>query len=666
MAAKNPFTITTAVDYSDAEINKYWVDVPFAQKKIFEIINTSSPMPMLILGGKGSGKTHLMRYFSFNAKKIRHEDNLKGGLEDDKYIGIYLRCGGLNSDRFSESHIGANASKTLFAYYIELWFTQLLLQILEDICLNIPEVKSREKSVCEQVVKTLFDTDLKESTIQSFAELKELLKKFQNQMDFEMNNSSITGKSLDNVQINTTRGKLIFGLPQLLKAKVPLFKDFQFIYLIDEFENLTEEQQRYINTLLRHREAPVTFRVGARWYGVKTYKTYSGNEEIKAGSEYERHIIDKLLRENIEAYEAFVNEMCLNRLRESGYTVVNPNPEENSFSSYFEEFDTESTLSSLKEKNRFGHFETLRSKLKSKVNLKDEDEIISNLSNSNPVIERTSVMLFYREWNDSKGANLLKSSKEIKKDTSKFINAKSRADRVQTRHFKVLDKFRADIVDQLLKEARERIPYTGFEKLTKMSSGIPRLLLITLKHIYRWAIFNQEKPFQNEPITNYSQIKGVDDAYNWFLEDARVPGPNGKRISDAITRLGQFLQELKFSDVPPECSISTFSINITDISENVRQVLDYLEQYSYIINVTERTDKNSVRKFETYQMNGIIAPKWDLALYRRGIVKFTRDEVNAIFDSGDDSFEKVRRSRMSRYNFPFANPTTETPLFDLK
>ena len=65
----NPFNITKAVDYSDEEINKYWVDIPEGNGFI-DIIKPTSPMPMLILGGKGSGKTHIMRYFSFNLQKL--------------------------------------------------------------------------------------------------------------------------------------------------------------------------------------------------------------------------------------------------------------------------------------------------------------------------------------------------------------------------------------------------------------------------------------------------------------------------------------------------------------------------------------------------------------------------------------------------------------------
>jgi len=58
----NPFNITKAMDLSDEQIDRFWVDLPGGHA---EIGNPASPMPMLISGGKGSGKTHLMRHYSF-------------------------------------------------------------------------------------------------------------------------------------------------------------------------------------------------------------------------------------------------------------------------------------------------------------------------------------------------------------------------------------------------------------------------------------------------------------------------------------------------------------------------------------------------------------------------------------------------------------------------
>ena len=76
----NPFNITKAVDFNDQEINDYWVDIPSGEG-FAAMAKPTSPMPMLILGGKGSGKTHLMRYFSYPLQRIRYGKDVLGGIK---------------------------------------------------------------------------------------------------------------------------------------------------------------------------------------------------------------------------------------------------------------------------------------------------------------------------------------------------------------------------------------------------------------------------------------------------------------------------------------------------------------------------------------------------------------------------------------------------------
>ncbi|MCX2584796.1 hypothetical protein [Pedobacter sp. MR22-3] len=652
MSNINPFNITKAVDYSDEEINKYWVDIPNGNGFI-DILKPSSPMPMVILGGKGSGKTHIMRYFSFNLQKIRYGKDLLENIQKDKYIGIFLRCGGLNSSKFSGNNEKPEAWKNIFAYFLELWFAQLLASIIIEIIEAYPEqVKPYEKNVC-LMLNDLFDTDT-EQNFESLEQFSSYLQKLHKEVDFEVNNSVITGKKISDIRIMTSPGKLIFGFPRLIEKQIPFLKDVQFIYLIDEFENLTKHQQQYVNTLIRERETPVSFRVGSRWFGIKTVKTNSGDEELKVGSEYEKYIIDDLLRTG-EGYETFAKEICVSRLKQAGFKIAD-NADLNSF---FEEFNLESFFKKLQNKERSigkSYLVSLEKKLFSrKIPQKAINKILENLKlDVNPLLERTNVFLFYRHWKD--GDDLEQASIDIAKSCQNYV-----AGDKTSPHYKVLDKFRNDLIDQLHRESREPISYSGIEKLIKMSSGIPRHLLIMLKHIYRWSIYNGEQPFENANISENAQQKGIVDASSWFLEDARASGEDGKLMSSSIKRLGQYLQEIRFSDTPSECSLSSFSIKLIDIDETINRTLEYLEQYSYLIRIKTAREKNSSVQRVGYQINGILAPLWELPIYRRGILHLTTDEVGVIFGkTSDQEYNKIKNSRMANYNAPFKisnNPT---------
>ena len=151
----NPFNITKAVDFSDQEIHDYWVDIA-GGAGFRDMLKPTSPMPMLILGGKGSGKTHLMRHFSYALQRIRHTDNVSDGIESDGYLGIYLRCGGLNAARFGGKGQSEDSWKEMFAYYFELWLGQLLLTTVIDLCSGRDDFGAQEPSACQEIA-TLFD-----------------------------------------------------------------------------------------------------------------------------------------------------------------------------------------------------------------------------------------------------------------------------------------------------------------------------------------------------------------------------------------------------------------------------------------------------------------------------------------------------------------------------
>jgi hypothetical protein len=59
---QNPFSISKASDLSDQEIRDFWVD----EINFSDLIEPRSLKPKIIVGGKGSGKTHLMKHFSYD------------------------------------------------------------------------------------------------------------------------------------------------------------------------------------------------------------------------------------------------------------------------------------------------------------------------------------------------------------------------------------------------------------------------------------------------------------------------------------------------------------------------------------------------------------------------------------------------------------------------
>src|SRR3546814_3539090 len=92
---------------------------------------------------------------------------------------------------------------------------------------------------------------------QSISELSALLRHWQRDLDAAINNAALS-QTLD-ANIRATRGRLVFGLPSIAARIWRPLDGIQILYLLDEFENLTVDQQRYINTLVREKDGPTSF-----------------------------------------------------------------------------------------------------------------------------------------------------------------------------------------------------------------------------------------------------------------------------------------------------------------------------------------------------------------------------------------------------------------------
>src|ERR1700709_725253 len=57
----NPFEVTKAVDFTDAQIEATWVDWPSGG--FLHLADPRSPMPRFLVGGMGGGRKHTPRYF---------------------------------------------------------------------------------------------------------------------------------------------------------------------------------------------------------------------------------------------------------------------------------------------------------------------------------------------------------------------------------------------------------------------------------------------------------------------------------------------------------------------------------------------------------------------------------------------------------------------------
>ena len=660
----NPFDITKAVDYTDEEIFKFWVNMD--GQNFQNIMKPSNPMPMMIVGSKGSGKTHIMKYYSYELQKIRiqHEKKkLREGLSAQKSIGVYIRCSGFNANKFQGKGVDETKWTALYGYFWELWVGERLIRMLLDLKENGAIDDCNETEVIKEI-KSLFLEDL--DCEDTFIAMRNKLLDLQKDLDYQVQNFMFLDQAAPVVKILLSVNRLTYGIPVILSEKVELFRNKYVMYLIDELENFTEKQQELIQTLLREKPVQCTFRIGTRAYGIRTYKTLGGIEENHDGSEFEKIVLDDVLR-RYDKYDQYIINICENRLHNSSLSL----PKNFNIKEYIETQTSQDILDkvfSKKELQSQSYFvrlvKNLNSLGKSKLSTKDIDIIVDNLRfEQDRIIERTNVFLIYRKIRDKKFGELIKTSESIKESALRYYtNGDSDTDQ-----HAFIEKYRQDVVDAIAREGRVDIPYNGMDRLIQLSCGTPRTILRLLKSAFDYQYFNTNRlPFEeNRMLTCKSQKAGIDNTEDWFFEENRIPSSEQTRVVDSVIRLGNFLQALRFSDLPPQCSINIFSVKIEDLSPKARRTFELLQRYSYFIAQDNRREKNSDNKTQVFQLNAILIPKWELALSKRGLIELNKEEAELIFDiDRQQEYDDMLTKKLKKYKFPFTiEPDYQSDLF---
>ena len=666
----NPFGVTRAADFTDEQILQYWVDLSYGEGFV-DLIQPRLEMPMLILGGKGSGKTHIMRYFSFPLQEMRYCDDLAGGVSRDGFVGIYMRCSGLNSNRFRGKGQSDETWADVFAYYMELWLSQLVVEICCNFVDNSSDNDSVEQSINAEI-EDLFDEPVCEFPT-TLGALGKHLRHLQRELDVAINNCGIRGEL--NVSIRVSPGRLIFGIPRVLSGHIPLLKEILFVYLIDEYENLTEAQQKHINTLIREKQSPVSFKIGSRLYGVRTYSTFCADEDNKEGSEYDRLPLDEKLRNNRSKYSAFAGHIVIRRLEMPNFLNHPLTTDDDRQEFFLRSFGKVSTdglaepatrfvLSEYSDRDR-PYFSALRRVLHKGLHanaspgIQSSDAIETAINMLGcpqfPLLEKLNCFIFYQQWKTRN--DLFYAAEQIRSDCQLYLGERD----TSTKYHDKLLHWKYDLLAQLWRECGRRQQYAGFATLLELSWGNPRHLLILLKHIFRWAVFRDEQPFAGKPISIRAQSEGVREASDWFFRDARMTGKDRKFVLDAIGRLGTLFRSIRYSNKPSECSLSTFSYDQTSVSDETRRLIDVAEKHLLLVYVGGQNDRNSDRVDMKFQLNRMISPKWDISFSRRGALAISGDDLNTIFDpSYTSKFEQMLKARVDPMTAPFFGSRKET------
>lgn len=664
----NPFSVTKATEFSDLEINAYWVNFNTKEDISIEmLLNPREFMPKYLIGGKGCGKTHILRYFSFPLQQIRNENDIHKILSNDKYIGLYSVFSGLNSSRFTGKGISDAEWNSVFEYYFELYICDSLLHTLE-VVFNLLDYGSAEEKIIQSIL-SIFNNYKEISGVKTFSSLIGFLSELRRKIDSQVLNAAFTRKlDFDEVKILFAPGDLLFGIPRHISNSNETFKDVKFIYIFDEYEKLFEWQKKFVNSLVWDKKKPVTFWIGARRYGYTTRETRTG-EIMKSGSEFQDISLDVIIRRNELFYKQFATKLYTNRLMkyyEFRRLKVNEKDVNKSFYERFVPYDENKILAEIKDKNKnkeYKHLRDLREKLSLGIksgmalnlnrdtNLDEIIEAITLNTDNDPLEQKYKLFYLYQIWKQAK-----------KKDTFEellgVINSEYKKYKagIQSEFLDIIEKRKKDFIAQLTKENNVlNTEYSGINEFIRISQGNPRSLIIILKKAIEFAKIRGEKPLEEGgSISLDSQYLAVYDTARWFYEDAELVGESGKNMYVALRRLTEYFILERFCDKPVETTISCFYIKCEELSDKSLLCIETMKMHSILIEDTDgRIEKNSGRKERLFQINKVLAPLWNLPTVVRGNLSLSKEVAESIFNPEQNAqFEQYLKIRKSQLNAP--------------
>lgn len=602
----NPFSGSNAVMLDDTSILNYWCD-PFNYRLFTDITEKdiySSPMNLVFMGGRNTGKTMFLRYWSFqvqfqlaNQKKITSSSNLLNHFLELGGIGIYLRIDGPSLRSFTGYGISDEKWNAIFIQYFELLIARKYLEVIE-VLINKGEINENlfiSKSL--PIIVKLFRLN----EIKSLGEVVVHVEKLISEID-EYRGSVPFYNTEFKPQNGFGSRTLSFGIPKILESTIPEFnKKIKFVILLDEYENFSEIQQRIINTLLRFTDSEIMFRIGMRLKGFRTFKMISQDDFIKEGREYQKIVLEELLLK-AKGYNEFLKEVAKKRLnnvnifREFGRTDITE------FLGLSEDLEAEAI--ELVAKNPNKHFDYFKEHL-AKANL----ELLRYPKN--PLLELLNILWFIRG----------KSEIEINKAMNGYLKRNYKQDLAEKYRLDYVDKYKLSLTFLLCSIHRKNKMYYSFNTFSFLSSGIVGNFIELCRRAFKYAEFEEnERLLQEFKITKEQQNKAAIDCSESELEQLVRIENDGGYIYRLILNLGNIFRDFHKDEKIKYPETNQFSIDINSLEEHkFKQAFESSIKWSAIQRKPKLQQPAPGKHLkDIYTLNRIFSPSFQISHRTRG------------------------------------------------
>jgi hypothetical protein len=631
---ENPFEKQNALDMDDRSIFEMWC-APYRSLLDSSNANLLREKTLFIEGGRGCGKTMLLRYLSFEVQMLQAENkgiNFLDFLTSQKAIAFYIRIDNATLLSFGRLRGGSTLSSRVFTHFFELSVCRSYLMFLERV--------QNEESIRSRLDGPFFEKLRHMLGAGTIDDLRDAELHVENEMEFV--DSFRKNRAFEDVAFRPKRsfeiGDLSAKFAELICSTFDPLRHVRFLIAIDEYENFSESFQRVINSLIRSSGTSVGFRLGMRHEGLKTKATVQKDEFIKENHDYRTaRFLDILVKET--RYREFLQALAEKRL------MATPFFKDAGMTNIADILGKEDDVKEARHlvashPSPIAHF----SVLKNVIRPEQMERVVSLLRcPDNPLIEMLNILYVLRGQDPELVAATMQDYLGTRKKR-KVVGSL-----VQKYRRDYVDKYKLALLFLLTYLYKSRKLYYGFNIYSFISSGIPRNFINLCKTAFLKTYFERghEGFDRTKSIPEWIQDAAAKSEAEVEMKNTLSLPKYAREISSLARNLGRRFVEYHNDPWLRYPETNTFSVG--SLENRHQEILSVALMWSVVQKKLRSQASGPGRPLaDIYNLNRLLSPFFNISYRTRGGVLEKIDDDDFSLLCTADGLPKLRPAKRAK------------------
>ena len=595
-----------------------------------------------VVGGRGTGKTMFLKYHCYPTQLSDNRECIED--KDIECIGIYWRPDTHYVHLINQKYLG-DMWEAVFNTYVGLSIIMKFSRFVQKLIKSNYNNQSVKNALKMLQISPILQEELKCQEQILYTQLH----KHCNEILYKIQNWLNNPHSKEIPLLIDGKASLLFIINEIKESE--LLENTLFHVFIDEFENLTIDQQGIINTWMKHGEAPLIYSIAYKKYADKSIDTVGIEKTQRRNDHRILDIIDDVYAKTDNAFKVFASEIIASKL-EIFLTNKNLIP-----------LSDRKQLTSRRPEKYQKEMLDLSNKIFPE---KTYEEIAQDMLLDKTIYEKV-------KKNIAQALSLKNSQIDPLKFLDKDYAAASLVNSIvlyrgRTEPDKLLLSFNAYKKDSKLQpEYKELIAnnivasilhiYTFFsQRICPIYSGFNRFCLMSrnnLRHLlelcyqsfleFETQIQDYDGFHEKLPIVPVEvQVKAAKYCSKQELETIEELGAYGQNLQKIANRLGRIFylkQRIRTQSKPENIHFSVETLALNTVDQEIKILINQAMLWNVLqeFDATKGTTDNIATK--EYMLTPMLAPYYTISPRKIHKVDFTVEQLKTIFLESDEKFD---------------------------